>query len=72
MDRMTEEEKKLILENAVMGIVPPPNPKALKNIANAKGIRSMKEQAKTLRDAKIDPKEEGAAMANWLRNNFKK
>jgi hypothetical protein len=62
-----EEYRKLIQENAVMGIVPPPNPAALKALARKKGIQTMKEQAKRLREAKIDPKEEGAAMAEWLR-----
>jgi hypothetical protein len=32
----------------------------------------MKEQAKKLRETKVDPKEEGAAMAEWLRTNFRK
>lgn len=71
MAEMTEEEKrKLIRESAIMGIVP--HPGALKALARRKGIRTMKEQAKKLRESKIDPKEEGAAMAEWLRTPMRK
>ena len=67
---MTEEEKRIIMENALYGIVPPPN--GLKFLARKKGIQTMKEQAKRLRQLEKDGGLKDEPMAEWLSKPLRK
>jgi hypothetical protein len=55
--------------NAKQGIVPPPNPM---RFLQGKGIQTMKEQAKKLRQLAEDGKLKDQPMADWLAKPFKK
>jgi len=72
MPRMTEEERKILMDNVVYGMAAPP-PSALKLLARKKGIQTMKEQAKRLRElAKDDKLKDSEPMADWLAKPFRK
>jgi len=68
MNRMTDEEKAIILQNVQLGIVPPPNPL---QFLRGKGIKTMKEQAKKLRQLEKNDQLKDEPMADWLAKPFK-
>ena len=71
MSRMTDEEQAAILKHAQPLAGPPKNP--LKFLASKKGIQTMKEQAKRLRQLAKDGKlKEEEPMADWLSKPFRK